>query len=489
MKIEDLIPGTNLESTDTEFKGIIREGKKENGAAAEIGWLKTIAAFANTEGGNLYIGVEDKRHTVVALDHQSADKVILMIHRQVKARITPIPRYRVSTVPVRTGDETRYVILVHVEVSRSLPVVVHESGLLGIYVRNYGQTELASPEQIRDMVLISEQIPYDRAFTDQTYSRDDFQKLYAVAQERNVQISEKQLISIGFMSKDWKLSRGALLFRDSCESDETLTVAAVWPDLDKGSSVVLAHEEFRGDLLTILEAAIEFVSNHSVNGYRKEATDRVAFFSYPARSVTEGIVNAIGHRNYYMSGTQIEINIFLDRLEITSPGTLLGVRRLVREKNIASIIPRRRNEVICSVLEMCRYMEKKGSGFDKIEEDYQGWDEKHQPYISSDAASFTLALPDLTYHAGVTDRNDQDQMPSIYAEKNLTGKHDAKILAFCYFKAHSAREIASYIGQTPSTYFRKNTLGRLVEAGLLREQNDAKPAQYLANHEWVRLQR
>jgi len=74
----------------------------------------------------------------------------------------------------------------------------------------------------------------------------------------------------------------------------------------------------------------------------------------------EGIVNAIAHRNYFMNGSQIEINLFKDRLEITSPGALLGVKELQKEKNISSIIPRRRNEIICGVLEYCRYMESKG---------------------------------------------------------------------------------------------------------------------------------
>lgn len=57
-------------------------------------------------------------------------------------------------------------------------------------------------------------------------------------------------------------------------------VASVWPGLNKGSDVVLAYTELKGNLLTVLESAIAFVYNHSVNGYRKEATDRVKLFSY-----------------------------------------------------------------------------------------------------------------------------------------------------------------------------------------------------------------
>ena len=58
------------------------------------------------------------------------------------------------------------------------------------------------------------------------------------------------------------------------------------------------------------------------------------YISYPTRAATEALVNSIGHRNYYMYGTQVEVNIFPDRLEITSLGVLLGVRELHKEKNI-----------------------------------------------------------------------------------------------------------------------------------------------------------
>ena len=52
----------------------------------EIGWLKTLVAFANTEGGALFIGVEDKTHKVVALEQKEADRIVLMIHRQIRER-------------------------------------------------------------------------------------------------------------------------------------------------------------------------------------------------------------------------------------------------------------------------------------------------------------------------------------------------------------------------------------------------------------------
>lgn len=485
MLFEELISGVNIESENTEFKGIIEEGKKNDGSRKENGWLKTIVAFANTTGGDLYIGVENKSHKIVSLDHETADRIILMIHRLIKERIQPRIRYTVHTIPVPDTKPLRYIIQVHTEPSSELPVTLKENGLLGIYVRNYGITETATPEQIRDLVLSSESVPYDTAITDQTWHKDDFSHLFHLAEERKIHVTEKQLMSIGFMSEEKKLSKGALLFRDDCRDSCTTVSMTLWPDFTKGSDIVLANEVFTGDLITGIQKMQEFIRNHSANGYQKEADRRISYFSYPQRSVTEGVVNAVAHRNYYIQGAQIEVNIFKDRLEITSPGSLLGVRKVQKETNISSIIPRRRNEVICEILSICRYMEKKGSGFDKIEEDYINADKKHRPYISADGTCFTLTLPDLTWNGA--DSFSENGGKHIEVLQILNGKNDKEILSYCYDTPHTAGEIAAHLGLSPSTYFRKNTLSRLTEEGLLFSRKKGRTSLYQSNKAKIRL--
>ena len=474
MFIYELIPGLNIEDTKNEFKGIIEEGLSESGKSKEIGWLKTMAAFANTEGGRLFIGVENSTHKVVALDHNTADKIVLIIHRQVRQRLEPAVTYKINAIPC--GG--RFILEVVVEPSKVLPVMLHEEGLLGIYVRNFGNSVLATSEQIRDLILMSDSNPFDQPFTEIHFKRDDFGTLFSVYKEKNgVELTEKALISIGFMNHAGRLSRGALLFRDNSPDEKTKITATLWPGTNKGSSIVLASEEFTGNILEGIVFATKFIQSHSVNGYRKEDTGRVDYFSYPIRSITEGVVNAVAHRNYFIFGTQIEINLFKDRLEITSPGALLGVREIEKETRISSIIPRRRNEVICSVLEFCRYMESKGSGFDKIEEDYAGKGEDYKPYISSSASSFTLVLPNLTF-SGIVDAN---TIPEVYTETLLEGRNDLKILAFCFNESRSAAEIAKYVGVSPSTYFRKNILDNLVAKGYLLEDLRSKRLRYSTN--------
>ena len=484
--IEELIPDVNLETTETEFKGIIEEGVSDSGKPKEIGWLKTIAAFANSKGGKIYIGVDNKTHRIMALEHTLADKTVMMIHRQIRNRVEPSIDYEISSVSCPDTHPIRYVLCVEVRPSKNLPVVIHEEGLLGIYIRIFGETVLATPEQVRELILMSENTPYDRTFTALPFHKKDFSRLFQFLSDHEIQVTDKELISIGFMSDQLMLSRGALLFKDDCKDLRTKAVATAWPGLSKGSSVVNASEEYVGDLLTVIQSCFQFIRNRSNNGFIKQDDGRADYVSFPSRSVLEGIVNAVGHRNYFIQGTQIEINLFQDRLEIISPGSLLGVQEMRKEKNIAGIIPRRRNEVICAVLEICRYMEEKGSGFDKIAEDYSGYPDMYQPYVSSDVTSFTLTLPDLTYQHGVLD--DQDVRPEdIYIDRLPEGKNDLIILAFCYGKARSVKEIAQQLGLTASSYFRKSVLQRLADQGYLTASVSAEGKTYLSNPNLVRL--
>ena len=90
MTIDELFPNILLEDYTIEFKGILSKGKDKNGNSLEIDWLKTIAAFANGEGGKLFVGVENKTHKIVALDVNEADKQVLMRYQEIRNRFDPV---------------------------------------------------------------------------------------------------------------------------------------------------------------------------------------------------------------------------------------------------------------------------------------------------------------------------------------------------------------------------------------------------------------
>ena len=262
MYIEELIDKAYLEDKTIEYKGIIAEGKDKNGKALEIGWLKTLVAFANTDGGKLIIGVENKTHKVVALDRNKADNIVLMLHRLIREKIDPIIDYEITSIPVNDTVPIRFVLCVQVNANKNLPVALHDNGLLGIYVRNYGRTDIASQEQIRDMVLMSDNTPFDTMLTDEIYHKKDFSKMFKLISDNGDSVEDKELISKNIISSEKKLSRGMLLFKDNCNDVRTKLVATQWPGITKGSSVVIASEVYTGNLLEVIKKTIEFTMEY-----------------------------------------------------------------------------------------------------------------------------------------------------------------------------------------------------------------------------------
>ena len=90
MVISDLLPDVISENSTTAFKKIIREGPNPHGKENyEVSWLKEICAFANSQSGTIYVGVEDQTHKTLAMDHVGVDKTVLLVQRMAKEHITP----------------------------------------------------------------------------------------------------------------------------------------------------------------------------------------------------------------------------------------------------------------------------------------------------------------------------------------------------------------------------------------------------------------
>jgi predicted HTH transcriptional regulator len=203
--------------------------------------------------------------------------------------------------------------------------------------------------------------------------------------------------------------------------------------------------------------------NHTII---KKDNERVNLDSYPKRALFEGVINAIAHRDYYLDGTQIQIDMFYNRIEISSPGGFYRGEKIGKTYDLSGVISKRRNELISSVLVMCNVMEAAGTGFDKITEEYANADEQHKPYIFSSSDHFTLVLPDLTYDKGVAE-NDIPEITFIPCKDGT--EHDEKVLAFCYNQSRKVSEIAEYLGISDSSYLRKKVIGNLVANGYLEK--------------------
>lgn len=487
MKFENLFPDIGIETKEVEFKDICNEGiDPKTGESLQVRWLKTIIAFANGDGGDMYVGIEDRNHTVVALDKEKADQQMNLIRREAKQSVIPSLFLDPVALPISFKKETRYLIKVHVNPSNNVPVMLKAHNAYCTFIRKYGSTEIATPEEIRALVLSREETSFDILPSDITYDPSKFclMKEEYRKNHEGEELFDKTLQLRGFFDAKRYLKRGSLLFEDDYDGDKTNITLAKWPGFDRGSDSLVFLKKLKGPMSKVIHESADIVSMISANGIQKTSSGQRDYLSYPYRSVFEGIANAFAHRNYWKIGTQIQVDMFPDRLEITSPGSLLGGSKLRGEKNISGIIPQHRNSLIAGILALLGITQGIGTGFDKIAYDYKDADELHRPFVNSDDFSFTLVLPDLTYKRGVVSTN--VPFPEVYLEAGNLPENGMKILSYCYNARRSVAEIAKAINVQVSSYLRNQIIGSLVQKGFLVTSQE-KPVRFLSNHELVKL--
>lgn len=473
MYLEEIVEGVQLENDKFEAKAILNRDDV-------VGWLKSIAGFANASGGEFYIGVEDKTNKLIGFDRKAADNERNYFNNQVNEHLTPRPGMKISFVRYKINENERFVIKVSVEESAVKPVILKYKNIPSIFMRRDGFTNGATYEEIIDMSVKSKKTQYDLLVSDVRYDPDKLSDLRAFYKSHNegATLKEKALQSLGFVNEDGYLLNGAVLFLDDYGGKKTEVQCSVFAGFNKGSERIVTINKFNGNITSTIEYIMDFVKQRMNHSMIKRDDERVNIDSYPARAIFEGVINAVAHRDYYLDGTQIQVDMFRDRLEISSPGGFYRGEKIGKTYDLSGIISKRRNELITGVLVACNVMEAAGTGFDKITEEYALADEAHKPYIYSSSDHFTLVLPDLTYEKGVEDTT----MPVLSFVPVPGGTAlDAKVLSFCYLKAHKVSEIAEYLGISDSTYLRKQVLENMEKNGYLEKNKVSRAYFYKTN--------
>ena len=480
MYLEEIIGGIKIEDNAFECKSLLNRDDV-------VGWLKTIAGFANAEGGDFYIGVEDKTNKLIGFDRKAADNERNYFNNQVNEHLTPRPAMNISFLTYKVREKERFIIKVAVQESTVKPVILKYDNVPSIYMRRDGFTNGATYEEIIEMSIKSKNTQFDVLESGEKYNSSDFTKLEEFYKEHNggKELKEKTLKSMGFVNENGMLANGAVLFRDGYKDGKTEVQCSVFSGFNKGSERIVTLNKFSGNITESIDYIMDFVRQRMNHSLIKQSDGRVNLDAYPERALFEGVINAVAHRDYYLDGTQIQIDMFKDRLEISSPGGFYRGEKYGKTYDLSGIISKRRNELISNVLVACNVMEAAGTGFDKIMEEYAEADDTHKPYIYSSSDHFTLVLPDLTYVNGVED----DTIPMIRFVPVPNGtEHDEKVLAFCFYKARKVAEIAEFLGVSDSTFLRKQVLGNLVDAGYLGTSKLSRAAYYKTNQEMVELE-
>ena len=165
----------------------------------------------------------------------------------------------------------------------------------------------------------------------------------------------------------------------------------------------LDDKEYSGSLVTLLQDGEKFVKNNTKKRWKKVPDGRMEMPDIPERAALECIVNGLIHRDYLELGSEVHIDIFDDRMEVYSPGGMLD-GSFVQNLDTDHVPSRRRNPVIADVFSRINYMERRGSGFRKIKDDYRravNYRPELEPKFYSDTTSFWVILYNLKYHVAI----------------------------------------------------------------------------------------
>ena len=280
MFLEEIIKGNGFENREVECKQILNRDDIE-------GWIKTIAGFANAEGGTMYIGVDDKTNKLIGFDRKQADNERNYFNNQVNEHLSPRPPYKIDFINYKIREKELFIIAVKVEVSPVRPVIVKFKNVPSIYMRREGFTNGATYEEIIDMSIKSQNTSFDTLMSDRVYKRDDFSKLFKFHDEhsKGKKLTDKALTSLGFFDENGKLANGAVMFSDDYSDSKTEVMCSAFSGFNKGSERIVTVNKFSGCLTDTIEYMQDFVTQRMNHTMVKESSSRVNIDAYPARAL------------------------------------------------------------------------------------------------------------------------------------------------------------------------------------------------------------
>ena len=302
------------EDSTIEFK---REMPPQRNSLAD-----EIAAFANTQGGIILIGIDDNRE-IVGIEPQNLDNVEKTIVEICEDSIEPaVP---IFTEKLRIDDKN----LLKIEVPRSLFVHKTSNGYFarqGSSKREMPTDQLARLLQSRSQARI---IAFDEQLVPNTHKETLKESLYRrfITENATEDDIEDLLLKRSLLVQEGQEIRasvaGVLMCHETPDDFlyNSFIQAVYYRGKEKDANYQIDAKDFRGPLDQQIIDAFKFVQKHNEVSARKEI-GRIDQPQYSMRAVFEAIVNAVVHRDYSKSGSKIRLFMFRDRLELHSPGAL-----------------------------------------------------------------------------------------------------------------------------------------------------------------------
>lgn len=428
------------ESETVELKSIVVEDVK-----------KEIIAFANCDGGTLYIGIA-KDGSVLGVD--DPDAAALQISNMVRDAIKPDLTMFLHYETQQEGD--RQIVAVHVQRGTQRPYYIAKKGLRpeGVYVRQGYSSVPATDSAIRRMIKETDGDSFEeRRSLEQNLTFEAAQKEF---DSRHIQFGTAQMKTLGIMSPDGIYSNLGLLLSDQCA--HTIKVA-YFQGTDQ--SLFKDRREFSGSLFRQMNDVYQYIDlcNRTVSTF--DGLLRVDRRDYPDVAVRETLMNLLVHCEYAFRASSF-ISLYADRMEFTTMGGLVSGVAL---SDIMMGLSVCRNVKLANVFYRLALIEAYGTGIRKIMDAYAGTGVEPKIEISDNA--FKIILPNSNYREGK--HPEQSLHKQDLAEE--------KVLQLVRQQGSMTRkEVDQLLGVSTATSIR--LLKQMVESGLLATSGKGKNTRY-----------
>lgn len=348
---------------------------------------REVIAFANTEGGVIYIGIDDQGN-VAGIDN--VDETYNRITNGIRDAIVPD-----VTMFVRYVLQDDKVIRIEVGQGLNKPYFLKNKGMKpsGVYVRQGASSVQASFEQIRKMIKDAD----GDHFEDLRCLKQDltFQAAQDAFLRYGVEFSEEKYRALGITNHDI-FSNLALLVSDQCLHTTKIAVFN-----DESCTEFRDSREFGGSLFKQFEDSINYLDLCNKTVSTIKGMIRTDKKDYPDEAIREALLNALVHRDYSFSGSII-INVNDDKMEFISLGGLLPG---LTKEDIQIGISQPRNKKLAEIFHRLHLIESYGTGIRRIFKLYEHC--PVQPSIEVTTNAFKIMLPNMNAkHDAIEDREE-----------------------------------------------------------------------------------
>jgi ATP-dependent DNA helicase RecG len=462
---------------------------------------KTMIAFANDAGGDLYVGVQDNPRKVIGVNENELLTIEEQLSNTIHDSCEPIINPEISFLKY----QDKHLIEVKIHKGSAPPYYLKHKGVeKGTYIRVGSSNRLANIEIINELKRHKEQISFDSlpVFNLELRELDWHSFRNQFLEKTNETIDDVVLRKLGLANNEQgetRLNHAMLLLSDDPKRTQLFPYAKIECARFKGVVPGDFIDQKTIDVPISLQAeqAYQFILRHISQGSTYDGVYRKDRWEYPVIAIREAIRNAVIHRDYSLKGKDIKIAIFDDKVEITSPGKLLPTVDFNEMEAGQSDI---RNKVLAPVFKKLGIIEQWGNGLQLISDELKPYPEIALKW-SEPGMSFRLSFINLRFDKEQESRpitTDYDRlvpdsaglvpdnrriMPDYGRLRTITDDYarldieEQKILIYVLDnKIISRKEAVKFLNLKETKT--KETFHKLLEKGLISREGEGRNTHY-----------